>query len=791
MLENAGIPANFNLPGQMNALIGRSVEVVELVTILKNQKVRLLTLTGPGGSGKTRLALEVSANLAGAFADGICWINLTSIYDAELVISTIAQNLAVREKAGQDLLEGVLTHLQNREMLLVLDNFEQVLAAAPVIEKLLEGAPQLKILITSRAQLTSNSELVFQIAPLALPPADKVLAPAELEKIAAVALFTERARLVRLDFALTEENAASVAEICRKLDGLPLALELAAARIKTLSPQALLTRLSNRLKLLTGGARDWPAHQQTLRSTIEWSFDLLSPVEKNCFNQLAVFAGSWTAEAVERVYESEVPQSASEGESEADYARPGEILRNLQSKSLIYQELSAPGEARFSMLETIREFAAEQLTVSEKLERLKANHAGYYVELAEKAAEELIGPEQLNWLKRLEQEHHNFRAALGWAFACSNGGEDFPNRKNVTLSQTPLSKGEALSKENIILGLRLCQALWRFWQIRGYLKEGKRWLTTGLETVEKYLDGNELPEDLLPLRANACNSAAMLARDTGDYRSALEFLEESLKGQRQLGNKTGIAGVLNTLGSVLATQGNYQRALEIHQESLQLRQELNDNRGVAISSCSMAAIRSAQGEFLEAKTLYEQARSILEELGDLRTMAQLYNNYGEVLHSLQEYSAANTYFEKSLIVRQELGDKIGAAQTYVSLGGLNCTNGFYGSALNFFSQALKLLVETGDNRYLAICLEGLATVNYHLGTVDLAARLTGAAEALREKIGAPLEPIELLPYEDLLKEIQLKLAPEDYRAFRAEGHDLPLEQTIKIILLSGTEVNAL
>lgn len=762
-----------NLPNQLTPLLGRENDIYRIIALLNEPGLQLITLLGPGGIGKTRLALELALRQLNQFQDGIFLVSLTSVREPELVLASIAQTLEVKETAGQTLQATLADFLKAKEILLVLDNFEQIVTAAPEIDHLLKVCTGLKVLVTSRIPLGLPAETAISVPPLALPDAATAGAIEEVEKNPAVALFLQQAQLVRWDFRLNAENAASIIEICHRLDGLPLALELAAARIKTLSPQALLGRLNNRLKILTNGPRNWATHQQTLRATIDWSYELLSQEEKQTFTQLSVLEADWSINAAEAICSPKQtnltgstaendtqagPQIQVEGDSSDQLLR---TIQSLSSKSLLCQK--AKEQQRYWMLETIREYGLEKMAESNQTASLRWQHANYYLEWAEQIAEKLTGPEQPSWLSQLDQEYPNLRAAL-----------------------TCYLSGTETTVESATRGLRLGVALWRYWQMRGYLNEGYRWLEGSLHGFQKAVDSEALKENtitnnLLQLHARALTAAGTLARDKGDYQNANRLLEQSLDLQRRSQDKAGVATTLNTLGAVAANQGEFTRALDLLEESLALRQELADRRGQAVTLCNIAAIKNSAGQFLEAKNLYDQALVLLQELGDTRTISMLWNNYGEVQKALQDYPAARASFEKSLALREELGDKAGCAYSYVSLGELANLQGDYAVGEEFFSKALRLLQEIGNNRYIAICLEGLANTLSLQQELEMAARCLGAAEALREKIGAPLEPVEKAHYEVVLQRVK-NLDGEDFKMAWAQGRDLPLAQTLDFLL---------
>jgi len=493
---------------------------------------RLLTLTGPGGCGKTRLAVQVAATASSDYADGVHFVSLAPITELGLVVSTIAQALGVREQGSRPLLDGLQDLLREKQLLLLLDNFEQIISAAPVVVELLVVAPALKVLVTSRASLHLSGEHEFAVPPLSLPDLQDLPPLDRLTHFEAVHLFIERAQAVQSDFALTKENAAAIAAMCHHLDGLPLAIELAAGRIKLFPPQALLPRLRNRLKLLVGGARDLPSRQQTLRGTIAWSYDLLEEPEKRLFRRLAVFVGGCMLETAEAV-------------CNADRGLGVDVLDGVTSlvdKSLLKQEAQADGEPRLLMLETIREFGLERLAESGEAEAMRRQHAAFFLRLSEEAYPKMLSAEQSTWYRRLEVEHDNLRAALRWT----------------------------LESQEAQMGLRLAGALFAFWRSCNHSREGRSWLEQVLAQP-----GAKAPT---AARAKALFGAGTMAFFQGDFPAARQLLEESVMVGRELGaaGMRNLAHALTTLGHAILLQGDPTTARELAGEGLRLFQEVGE-----------------------------------------------------------------------------------------------------------------------------------------------------------------------------------------------------------------------
>jgi predicted ATPase/class 3 adenylate cyclase len=707
-----------NLPIQPTSLVGRDYEVKAAAAFL-HADTRLLTLTGPGGVGKTRLALQIAAELLDDFVDGVYLVTLAAVSDAALVPATIAQTLRVAESDAQPPLENLKRWLKDRKILLVLDNFEQILSAAPQVAELLTAAPRLKVLVTSRAVLHIYGEQEFQVPPLALPDRRRQASIEALAQNESVALFVSRAREVRSGFQLTSENARSVVNICHRLEGLPLALELAAARSKLFAPKELLAQLTNsRLKLLSGGAQNLPPRQRALRNAIAWSYNLLDPAERQLFSRLGVFAGGATLEAAEAV----ASESSTEHESWSNGNGHDQFfildgLASLVDKSLLRQEEGVGGETRFVMLETIREFALEQLQAGAEAEALRQRHAGYFLLLAEQAEPELTGPLQAVWFERLESEHDNMRAALQWA----------------------LGRGAA----GIALGL--AGALWRFWYTHGHLSDGRRWLESALALVDSTPDDDALlpgtaraRASRIELWAKALTGAGGLAWAQGEYRRAHRYYADALSLFRERGDQLGGALTVDKMGTVALHQEDYTRAKALYTRSLALFRQLKHTWGIANALGNLGMVAQLQGDDPQAQRFYLESLALRRKLEDKRGIALVLNNLGEVTVNQGNTAQSYAFYTESLALCRELGDKEGA--TY--------------------------------------CLEGLAAVAAARAQLERAAQLWGAAEVLREVIGSPLPPADRARYDRLMVEARKLADPAKWQAAWDAGRQMRLEQAI-------------
>ena len=727
-----------NLPLQPTPLIGREKEVAEVCDLLGGEATRLLTLTGPGGIGKTRLALQAAADLLDDFPDGTFFVPLATLTDAELFFSAVAETLGVQETGEQPLDETLKDYLRERRVLLVLDNFEQVLGAAPAVTELLARAPGLKVLATSRTPLGLYGEHVFPVPPLSMPDLKHPPPLKSLTQYEAVGLFVERARALKPDFEVTNESAPAVAEICVRLDGLPLAIELAAARITMLPPKAMLQRLTSRLKLLTGGARDLPERQRTLRATIEWSHALLDEGEQLLFGRLAVFSGGRTLEAIEEICDADgdLPVDTFDGVS------------SLLDKSLIRQEEGPNGEPRFVMLETVHEFAREKLGQSTEAEEIKRVHAQYFLTLAEEAYPELRGPDQLEWLERLEVEHDNMRAALSWA----------------------------LERREAEVSLRLGCALWWFWSLRDYYSEGRRWLEAALA-----IEGRVSPEE----RAMALAGVGALAKDQGDYDGAKEACQEGLQLLVHEAKEEASEAKLNLLvklGFVALDREEYEQAKQSFEEGLALSREMSDTWWLANFLLGLAIVPHYRGDSERATELNEESMDLFREQGDKYSLAWCLNNLAMMVYSLGDLGRAAQLNQEAVALFRELGARADVALGLCNLGWITLLQDDLGRAAGIYRESLSLSWDAGMNKIVQGALEGIACLAGAKGDAERAARLWGAAQVLHETKGIPRDPDFLAEADARISAVRLGMGEQAWEEAWRKGRAMTLDGAISYAL---------
>ena len=731
-----------NLPAPRTGFVGREKEVAAAKELVLRQDVRLVTITGPGGIGKTRLAAQVAGELVEHFPGGTHFVPLSSLTDPGLIASAIVQTLGIGEAGGQSPLEILMRNLQDSSrapMLLLLDNFEHLVQAAPTVADLLATGPNLKIMVTSRGALHVYGEHEFPVPPLALPDSRSKPSVDVLSQCPAVALFVQRAAAAKPDFVLNRENAPAVAEICTRLDGLPLAIELAAARVRVLSPSSMLARLASRLQLLTGGPRDLPHRQQTLRAAIDWSYDLLSAAEQKLFRRLSVFVGGCNLEGVEAVCNTK-------GDLDLDLL---DGMASMLDKSLV-QQIDQATESRFAMLETIREYAFERLKASGEDALTKRAHAAYCLVLAEEEATEQSGAEAGEWLDRLGHEHDNFRAALEW------------------LTET----GDAE------WGLRLGAALFRFWEMREHLAEGRGQLGKLLK-----LAGAAAPTKA---RARTLFAAGVLAGEQGDYPSAEALISESQDIALQLGDKTGVAVSLNALAVFARDRGDVATAHILFEASLGVWRELGDQKAVARALSNLANVLKLLGDYDRARSLYAECLAIFRGLGDQTGVAWSLNYQGDVACDQGDSAAAQALYERALVIFRELGDRWGIAGTLADLGSLAREQRNYPRVHSLYRESIKIFQELEHKRGIARLLECFACSAAAQFHAERSLRLAGAAAALRQNIGAPLTPAEQAKLEACLHPARQALTNTVGVAAWLEGWALPVEKAVEEVLMLKT-----
>ena len=732
-------PELVGLPAMQTLFVGREKEAAELQNLLKREGVRLVTVTGPGGIGKTRLAVEVARNLAKTFPNGIYFAPLALLRDSALIPPVIAQAIGIREGRDQSPLEALKKHLQdprNDRMLVLLDNFEHVMKAAPLVSELLSASAHCKIVVTSRAPLHVYGEQEFPVPPLGLPSASVTTLPTSLARYPAITLFVKRAVAAKPDFQLTAENAAAVADICARLDGLPLAIELAAARIKVLSPASLLTRLSRRLQLLTGGALDLPQRQQTLRSAMDWSYELLSAEEQKLFRRLAVFAGGCDLEGVEAVCDtkSDLGLDLLDG------------MASMVDKSLIQQVARPQGESRFAMLETIREYAMEKLEGSGEKAATKRTHAAYCLVLAEEqAADSGIGEKE--WLERCAVEHDNFRVALDWL----------------------------IDSRDAEWAVRLATALFRFWETREFFSEGRERLSRVLA-----LEPGKAPSRV---RMRALFAAGILAGDQGDYTTADSLIRESEKIARELEDRTGVAISLNALAVHARDRLAFDAAHTLFEQSLAIWQEMGDQKATARAISNLASVAKLRGDYVLSRKLYEECISIFKEVCDQTGVAWSLNHEGDVAQEQNSPDDARKLYERALAIFRERNDRWGIASALADLGNLSRGQGNNREAQALYAESIAIFQELEHKRGVARLLECFASLSVQRDAAR-SIRLAGAAATLRERIGAPLTATEQTRFEASLDPARRVLKRADSSAAWSEGRTMALEKAIEEALLA-------
>ena len=719
-----------NLPAQSTPLIGREREIASALALLRKPDVRLVTLTGPGGVGKTRLSLQIAADLLGEHEQGVWFVELASVTDPGLVLPAIANVLSVKDSTDRPIVEALGEHLRHLHLLLVLDGFEHAVNAATLIVDLLRAAPRIKILVSSREVLRVTGEHQYPVPPLDLPDVRRRQTAAMLVQYEAVALFVQRAKAAKADFDITEQNAAAIAAICVRLDGLPLAIELAAARSRVLAPQALLERLTSRLKVLTGGARDRPARQQTMLGAIGWSYDQLSEDEQRLFWRLGVFVSGWTLGAAEQVC----------GEGLALDTLSG--LESLLDKSLIRH--TEARDTRFSMLEVIREFAAEKLAESREAETIHNRHLTHILAFTQRAGSESDGEHEAEWRMRVREESDNIRTAVSWALADSNP--------------------EA--------AVQIASSIWPYWDMFGWLDEMHAWM------------GRSASAALPPaLRAAALRLQGVFTNDPSEKKACWET---ALRLYRALGDQNGIGRCINNLGYLARSAGDYAAAGSLFEESLRMARASGDTLSVVFPLVNLALNALFLGDFAGSEAYLDQHQTAIQAAGSVSGMAENKRLRGYVALRQGRYPLARKLLQEAVEIARSGDDVSLLARCHVHQGYLALREGSTAEAYTLLADGLRGFHESGASEGVQLALRGLAALAGVQRRSERAAQLFGAAEALRERLGMVLPPVERPEYEEYVAAVRTAVNDHDFTTAWAEGRGMSLDQAVGLALEADT-----
>ncbi|HYQ89356.1 MAG TPA: protein kinase [Candidatus Binatia bacterium] len=746
--EAAALVPN-NLPVSLTSFVGREGEMEEVARLLGS--ARLVTLLGSGGCGKTRLAIQVARNLLESLPDGAWVVELAALSDPSLVPQSVAMALGLREESGRPLVEMVAEHLSSRTLLLVLDNCEHLAAAcSSLVQALLAAAPAIRILATSRQGLGVPGETLWRIPSLSVPdPGGAPLHRQAVSRYESVRLFLERASAVQPSFALTDQNAWTVAQICGRLDGIPLAIELAAARVKVLPVAQILGRLEDRFRLLTSGSTAVLERQQTLRAAVDWSYDLLTETEQQLFQRISVFAGGLSLEGAESV-------CSGNGITEEEIL---DLLAHLVDKSLLIPEEGCEGSARYRLLETLRAYGRERLERAGHGEEYVKRHGAFYREAAGRAEPGLLGPEQASWLNRLEEEHDNFRLAI----------ESAHERSDVA---TELSIGASL---------------WRFWWTRGFWQEGNRRLSKAIDAAggaspTRAPGGASLARSGGPIRAKALHGGAVLARSLGDYAAAHDRIEACIAIARDEGDREGLALSLKELGNLAYVKGDHAAAKSAYEESLLHVRAIDDRHGIAAVLHNLGSVALGQEDYARARQLYEESLMLERDLGDRTGEAITLNGLGSSARAQGDDAAALAYHEEGLSLQRALGERSGIAYSLGELGLLAANANEFQRGRALLSESLGILREMGDRQGMVDALERFAALEFRQDQSERALMLYGASRALREQLGVEAMPSDRRRIQEDLGSLWDEVGADGAAAVFARGRTMTLEKAITLAI---------
>jgi predicted ATPase/class 3 adenylate cyclase len=740
-------PAHADVPVPRTSLLGRAVETKEVEDLLSRHDTRLVTLTGAGGTGKTRLAIAVARHARESFRNGVCYVALAAITDATLVASAIVRRLGLQESGPTPPEELLFGHLRRREMLLVLDNFEHLLPAASLVSDLLSSCPGIRVLATSRAHLRLSGEREYAVPTLGIPDPAEIRRVETLTRFPAVALFVDRATSVASHFSPAASDLAAIAQICVRLDGLPLAIELAAARIGLLTPRQILEQLgdvteSGSLALLTDGARDAPSRHRTLRNAIRWSLDLLAPEDRAAFARLSVFVGGFSLDAANAVEAALVDRGA-------PTMRPSrsilDVIGTLVENSLLQRVERVGAEARFAALETIREYGIELLTAGAQRSAAKLAHAQYFAALAEKGSKELGGPHQAEWLIRLDNEHPNFRAALTWSLSAEC--------------------------EDRQLAVRLAMALWVFWFRRAYLREGSRWIQQ-VHAASRSLASTRS-------RATLLTADGTFARMVGDFDRADAILEESASLWRTLDDPEGLAWALSHLGLVKQWLGALDLGVDILRQSVDLRMRRGEDRGIARSLFHLAIAEDFRGNFQQAATLYEETLQVQQRIGDTWGAARVLGYLARALLRMHDAARAEELCHRALMLSNQVADRWGIALAHSGLGAAALARGDLGLAAKEFKTSLVIFRDVGARDRVAETVQDLALLSHQMGASQQSIRLSAGAATMQKASRLAFWPAVAALREAALAEARTSLGTTAFDAAWSKGRLMSVEETIE------------